>query len=279
METLLKGSSGLKRIFGISAVFVTILYALPFIYLILTSLKTPSETISVPPTLLPNVWSLENYANAFAKAGVVESMLNSAQIAVISTALSLLLGIPAAYAAVRFGSKLTSTFLIAALVIRMVPAIVIGAPLASWASDLGLYDSTVAVAVAHTTIALPLVIWLMTGFFEAIPEELEEAAMLDGCGRVKAFTAVILPLTIGGVAVAGIFAFLSSWNEFIMALLMTSTEAQTTPIAIANFQTQFGIDWGSMTAISVVYSLPVVIMTLGLQKYLISGLTLGAVKG
>jgi multiple sugar transport system permease protein len=144
---------------------------------------------------------------------------------------------------------------------------------------LRLTDTSLGLALAQTTISLPLSIWLMASFFEAIPNELDEAAKVDGCTRLGALWRVILPLTAGGLAVTAIFAFLASWNEFLFALLLTSVRAQTTPIVIANFQTQFGLDWGSMTALAIVYSLPVILLTFILQRYIVAGLTLGAVKG
>lgn len=279
MDQIFGNAKSLKNLAVALSIVITFLYALPFLYLILTSLKAPIETIAVPPQILPDVWSFENYRNAIDKPGVIASIGNSVEVAVLSSLMAIALGVPAAFAAVRIGSPLTQGFLMVALVVRMIPPIVIGAPLAMWASQLGLYDTTLAVAVAHTAISLPLVVWLMAGFFEAIPRDIEEAALLDGCSRITGFFRITLPVTLGGVSVAAIFAFLSSWNEFIVALLLTSTRAQTTPIAIANFQTQFGLDWGSMTALAVLYSAPVVLLTLVLQRYLISGMTLGAVKG
>lgn len=279
MDQIVSKSSTLRALILTMAISITLLYSLPFLYLILTSLKAPIEAIAVPPTILPEMWSIENYSNAWSKPGVLASISNSLQIALISTVLSVGLGLPASYAAVRFGSFVTRNFLLAALIVRMIPPIVIGAPLVNWFAQLGIFDTTFAVALAHTTIALPLVIWLMAGFFDAVPIDIEEAALIDGCSRISAFVKVVLPVTLGGVSVAAMFAFLSSWNEFIMSLLLTSTNAQTTPIAIANFQTQFGLDWGSMTALAVIYSTPVILLTFGLQRFIISGLTLGAVKG
>jgi multiple sugar transport system permease protein len=119
----------------------------------------------------------------------------------------------------------------------------------------------------------------MASFFEVVPNELEEAAKMDGAGRLRALRWVILPIVSGGLAVTAIFAFLASWNEFLFALLLTSINAQTTPIVIANFQTQFGLDWGSMTALSTLYSVPVILLTLALQRHIVAGLTLGAIKG
>lgn len=258
---------------------VLVLYGFPFIYLALTSFKTPLATIAVPPRLLPSPWTLANYANAFARQGVPAALINSVITAVLSTLISLLLAVPAAYGITRFRTRLGRFFVMAALVTRMVPPVTVGIPLLSTMAFLRLTDTSFGLALAHTTVSLPLSIWLMASFFEAIPNELDEAAKVDGCTRLGALWRVVLPLTAGGLAVTAIFAYLASWNEFLFALLLTSVRAQTTPIVIANFQTQFGLDWGSMTALAMVYSLPVILLTFILQRYIVAGLTLGAVKG
>jgi multiple sugar transport system permease protein len=258
---------------------VLVLYGFPFIYLALTSFKTPLETIAVPPRLLPSSWTLVNYSNALGRQGVPAALINSVVTAVLSTVISLLLAVPAAYGVTRFRTRLGRIFILAALVTRMVPPVAVGIPLLSTMAFLRLTDTSLGLALAQTTISLPLSIWLMASFFEAIPNELDEAAKVDGCTRLGALWRVILPLTAGGLAVTAIFAFLASWNEFLFALLLTSVRAQTTPIVIANFQTQFGLDWGSMTALAIVYSLPVILLTFILQRYIVAGLTLGAVKG
>ena len=256
-----------------------VLYGFPFHYLLLTSFKTPLDAIAVPPTVLPGVWTLENYVSALSRAGVPAALINSVVTAVISTALSLLLAVPAAYAITRFRTPSGRVFILAALVTRMVPTIAVGAPLIEVMRSLGLTDTSFGLALAHTTISLPLSIWLMASFFEAVPDELGEAAEVDGCSRLQAMVRVVLPVVSGGLAVTAIFAFLASWNEFLFALLLTSVRAQSSPVVIANFQTQFGLDWGGMTALATVYSVPVILLTLFLQRHIVAGLTLGAVKG
>ncbi|TDW22057.1 carbohydrate ABC transporter permease [Kribbella kalugense] len=260
-------------------VAVLVLYGFPFVYLLLTSFKTPLDAIAVPPQVLPSQWTLDNYVAALSKEGVVPALINSGATAVLSTAFSLALGVPAAYAITRYRTPSGRIFVVAALVTRMVPTIAVGAPLVETMRRLGISDTTIGLAIAHTTISLPLSIWLMSSFFEAVPVELEEAAKVDGSDRLQAFRHVVLPVVSGGLAVTAIFAFLASWNEFLFALLLTSVRAQTTPIVIANFQTQFGLDWGGMTALSAVYSVPVILLTLALQRHIVAGLTLGAVKG
>ena len=260
-------------------VLVVVLYGFPFLYLLSTSFKPPIETIAVPPSVFGSTFTLGNYVAALTKDGVVPSLVNSVVTAVISTLLSLGLALPAAYAITRFRTRFGRAFILIALVTRMVPAIVVGAPLIPLFRNLGINDTSFALAIAHTTISLPLSIWLMASFFEAVPEELEEAAKIDGAGRIGAFWRVVLPVVSGGIAVTAIFAFLASWNEFLFALLLTAVRAQTTPIAIANFQTQFGLDWGGMTALAAIYSVPVILLTIFLQRHIVAGLTLGAVKG
>jgi multiple sugar transport system permease protein len=256
-----------------------ILYGFPFIYLLLTSFKPPLEAIAVPPTVLPTQWTLENYVSALSREGVPAALVNSVITAVISTAISLVLAVPAAYAITRFRTPSGRVFIVAALVTRMVPTIAVGVPLVEVMRNIGLTDTSFGLAIAHTTISLPLSIWLMASFFEAVPDELDEAAKVDGCSRLQALWRVVIPVVTGGVAVTAIFAFLASWNEFLFALLLTSVRAQTTPIVIANFQSQFGLDWGGMTALAAVYSIPVILLTLLLQRHIVAGLTLGAVKG
>nr|WP_300340049.1 carbohydrate ABC transporter permease [Actinomyces sp.] len=260
-------------------VLALILYGFPFLYMVSTSLKEPIEAISVPPRLLPTSWTGSSYVNALSREGVVASLINSVMTAVLSTALSLALAIPAAYAVTRYRTRTGRIFIFVALLTRMVPAIVVGAPLVSMFRSLGIADTTFALAIAHTTVALPLSVWLLVSFFEAVPDELEEAAVIDGCGRLAALWKVVIPVTSGGIAVTGIFAFLASWNEFLFALLLTATRSVTTPIIIANMQTQYGLDWGPMTALAVIYSLPVILLTLAFQRHIVAGLTLGAVKG
>ncbi len=278
-ERLEAGRRSTRTLLWIILAAAMVLYGFPFLYLLFTSFKAPIDTIAVPPTILPKEWTLENYTNALGRSGVLASFINSAQTAIISTLLSLVLAVPAAYGITRYKTPSGRVFIMAALVTRMVPPVAIGIPLASMMSSAGLADTPIALSIAHTTISLPLSIWLMSSFFEAVPNDLEEAATVDGCSRLGALWRVVIPVVSGGIAVTAIFAFLASWNEFLFALLMTAVRSQTTPVVIANFQTQFGLDWGSMTALAAVYSIPVILLTLLLQRKIVAGMTLGAVKG
>jgi len=268
-----------RTLLWVLLVGVVALYAFPFAYLILTSFKPASGAIAVPPTVLPRVWSLQTYRSALATPGVVASFLHSLGTATLSALLALLLGVPAAYGITRYATRSGRLFLLAVLVTRMVPPVAIGVPFVALMASLHLSDTTPGLALAHTTISLPLAIWLLASFFEAVPPELEEAAKVDGCSRLRALWQVVVPVVSGGIAVTAIFAFLASWNEFLFALLLTAVHAQTTPIVIANFQTQYGLQWGAMTALATLYSAPVVVLTLLLQRRIVAGLTLGAIKG
>jgi multiple sugar transport system permease protein len=258
---------------------VVVLYAFPFVYLVLTSFKSPTDAIAVPPTVLPRIWSVENFRSAIHAPGVGAAFLHSFAAAGLSTVLSLFLAVPAAYGVTRFGTVSGQVFIMSALLARMVPPVAVGVPLVGIMSRLHLSDSSLGLALAHTTISLPLSIWLMASFLEAVPLELEEAARVDGATRLGALRRVVIPVVLGGVAVTAIFAFLASWNEFLFALLLTAVHAETMPVVIANFQTQFGLQWGTMTALATIYSIPVVLLSLVLQRRIVAGLTLGAVKG
>ncbi|MEX1058435.1 MAG: carbohydrate ABC transporter permease [Natronospirillum sp.] len=258
---------------------LVLIYSLPYIYLVSTSLKLPGEVLQIPPSFFPSVLSLDNYTRILNTSTVPGSYMNSIIVAVFSTLLSLTLAIPAAYGASFFRLKLSIYFMMFALITRMVPTVSLGVPLFTIFKSAGPLDTQLGLILAHTTISLPLAIWLMSAFFESIPRELEEAARIDGCSRFQAFTKIVLPLVASGAAIAALFCFIASWNEFLFALLLTSDNAKTTPIVIAEFRTAYGLDWGPMTALATVYSLPVIFITLLLQKQIIGGLTFGAVKG
>lgn len=261
------------------ATLLVITYAMPYVYLLLTSLKPPGDVLQIPPSFLPARISLDNYQSLFANPSIPLAFANSLVVAVVSTILALVLAVPAAYGASFLRAHLSNWFLIFALVTRMVPAVSLGIPLFMMLKAVGLLDTQVGLILAHTTQSLPLAIWLMAAFFESVPQELEEAARIDGASRFGAFARVILPVVTGGIAVAALFCFIASWNEFLFALLLTAEEAKTAPLVIAQFKTAYGLDWGPMTALAALYSLPIIAVTLVLQKHIIGGLTLGAVKG
>lgn len=256
-----------------------VVYGFPYLYLVLTSFKSPGAALQIPPQVWPSHFTFSNYSAVLGQPGIVKAFGNSLIVALLATAISIVLAVPAAYGVVRYRTRAGRVFVTGALVVRMIPAIAIGVPFVGLMARLHLTDTQLGVALAHITIALPLSIWLMSSFFEATPIELEESARIDGCTRLGALARVIVPITSGGIAVTAVFAFLASWNDFLFALLLTAQRSETVPVMIGNFQTEYGNEWASMTALAVMYTIPVVVATLLFQRKIVSGLTLGAVKG
>lgn len=254
-------------------------FVAPFLNLVFTAIKSPSEALAIPPTFWPQTRTLGNFTHVLQDPAIRAGFVSSVEIAIGSTLLSLLLATPASYAITFYKTKLGAWYLALALVVRMVPAVVIAVPLFSAYRDWHLIDTQLGLVLAHTVVSLPLTIWLLVAFAEGIPKEIEEAGLVDGCNRIQAFLHVILPMFRNGIAVSALFAFLASWNEFVFSLMLTTTNVRTVPVLIANFQTQFGLDWSSMTAVSVLYSIPVFVVTLLLQDRIVDSLSLGAVKG
>lgn len=268
-----------RWLLAILIVAVLVLYVFPYAYLILTSLKPPYDAIAIPPTVFPRQVTFESYQRLLTDPSITRAFANSLAIATMSTVLSLLLAVPAAYGITRYRTGLGYVFIIGALATRMVPFVSVAIPFTAVMASVGLTDTHIAVALAHTTINLPLALFLMASFFEGLPPELEEAAQVDGCSRFGALVRIVVPVSAGGIAVTALFAFLASWNEFLFALLLTRLEAVPATVAIAQFKTQYGVEWGAMTALATMYSLPVVLLALVMQRRIVAGLTLGGVKG
>jgi multiple sugar transport system permease protein len=261
------------------ALLLVLSYALPYLYLVSTALKPAVDVQQIPPSFFPQRLSLENFTSVIGTIGLPEAFLNSAIVAVLTTLLSLVIAVPAAYVSALYRRRLTALFMLFALITRMVPAVSLGVPLFQIMKSLGLLDTTVGLVLAHTSNAVPLAMLLMAAFFDGVPKELEEAARVDGCTRFGAFWHIVLPVMPSGIAITALFSFIASWNEFLYALLLTSQSSKTAPIVIAEFNSVYGLAWGPMTAAAVLYSLPVILVTLVLQKQIVGGLTFGAVKG
>lgn len=262
----------------VASCLLTLLFLGPYIYLLLTSLKPSAEAVSSPPTLWPSKFSLENYRNMFNYLPIAKYFMNSLVTAAISTILSVFLGAMAAYGISRFSSITGNYFLLFTLVIRMVPMISIAIPMYMIIKNLGLIDTQLALILVYTSLNVPFAIWLMIGFFDSIPKEFDEAARVDGCGWLGSFIRIILPISLPGLATTAIFTFMLAWNDFLFSLLMTSTNAKTATVGISEFLTAYNLDLGPMTAAAISFSLPVMIFSFFVQRYIVSGMTLGAVK-
>jgi multiple sugar transport system permease protein len=250
-------------------------FLFPLAWMFMSSLKTQVQNTAYPP-----VWvftpTLENYREVFVKNPFFTFTLNSVVVAAGSTALALLLGLPGAYAIARF--KRTGIAL-AILTARMAPGIAYLIPWFILFTKAKLIDTYTALILTHLIVALPLVLWVMIGFFEDVPGDLIEAARVDGCSHFSAFLRIALPLVKPGMVATGILSFIFSWNNFLFSLIIAGFKTRTLPIAVYNFLSYEEINWGGLTAAATVITLPVLILALFVQKHIVRGLTLGAMKG
>lgn len=256
-----------------------VVFLFPIGWLFLGSIKQPSAVLEVS---LPTQPTLRNYENVLETYPVAQYLRNSVVVALGSTSLSLLTGSLAAYgfarARYRFAGR--SFVFLFILVLRMLPVIALAIPLYLLFSRLGLVDRPPALILAHAAIQLPLVVWIMQGFLQDVPVELEEAGMVDGSSRLGVLYRIVLPLATPGMAVAAILAFLFSWNEFALALILTSSPGlHTMPVALAQMNLLYGIRWDLLSAAATMYVVPTMILALLLQRYIVRGLTVGSVKG
>jgi multiple sugar transport system permease protein len=253
-----------------------LVYAVPFFWQLLTSLKP--EAALLEPARLGGL-TLEHYHAVLTRSTIGRSLANSVGIALLTTALALGLGLLAAYALARFPVPGKSLILLAVLAGKAFPQIAIASPLYLMMRAFGLRDTWTALVLANTSFALPLVIWLLAGFIKEIPPECEEAAAVDGAGRLARLRWIVVPLILPGAGSAALLAFLFSWNEFLFAYTLTATDAsRTVPVALALFPGVFEVPWGDIAAASIVASLPPVLIVVVLQRFLVRGLLAGAVK-
>jgi len=256
------------------------LFLLPIAWIFATSVKPTSEIFAIPAQLLPQAPTLEHFEAVLTDGALLQMFGNSLSVGAGATALSLLLGVPAAFGFARYRYRLSGALLGAALVTRMFPPVALALPFFLQFRALGLINTTLGLTIAYIPVVLPLVIWMLEGFFRDFPEELLEAARMDGLGTMRTLVRIVIPLSRPAIAVAALFGFLAAWNEFVIALSLTRTpDAQTMPVGIASYITQFQTVWGQMTAASVLYLLPVLVITLIAQRGIIAGLMSGATKG
>ena len=247
----------------------------PFLWMILSSFKHQSQMLNMKYLFQFDATS-KNYEEIFSSYSFIRPVLNSLVIAVFSTALSLVLALPASYAIARFAMYRTSLVL---LVVRMIPAITFLVPWFVIFTFVGLVDTIVGLVLTHMVVALPFIVWIMVPYFESLPKELEESASVDGSSRLNSFLRIILPISGPGIVTAAILSFVFSWNNFMFGIILSGRNTKTLPVAIYGFISYTDINWGGLMAGSVVVTIPVIVISLFLQKYIIKGLTAGAVKG
>lgn len=270
-----------RPIRGIIVVVSLVMILFPLYWLLTSSLKIKGEYLSNPPVVVPSVLTGESYRSVFGKDHMLEIFLNTFIVAAASTAISVVFGSMAAYAVARgsIGKQAKKIFGLWFMVQKMYPAIATAIPVYLVMRTLHLIDTRTALVIMNTSFNLPLVIWLMMGFFEQLPKELEESAMLDGCGFTRRFFLIIFPLTKPGMIAAAILAFVGAWNEFLFACILSINKSKTLPVLIAGFITDRGLEWGPMASTAVITLVPVLILVWALQKHFVQGLAMGAVKG
>lgn len=279
MRTRLQRYGGASLLYLVVAAFVIWTLA-PIAWVVVSSFKTPSQLFTWPPTYLPFPLSIDSYREAFINRPLMTYITNSLVVAAVSTPLSVGLAALAAYGVARFSFRGRGLLLFAILAVRMLPGLVVAIPLFLIFRQLHLVDTRLGLILAYTAFNLPFNIWLLQGFFAEVPREIEEAAIVDGCSALMVFWRVMLPLIAPGLVASAIFCLMLAWNEYGFALILTyTTKSQTLPIALAGFITDRGTNFSAMMAGGTVALLPMLLFSLLVQRYLVQGLTVGAVKG
>lgn len=270
-----------RVLLAILIVVVLALIAFPVYWLVTTSVKVPADAATSPPVIVPTRFTLDNYRSALATPGVARAFANSLLVATVATALTTFLGSLAAYSLSKtyLSFRIRQGLLVWILVTRIFPPVTTAIPYYVIVKRLHLGDTHAALILTYVAYGLPFVIWLMLGFFQDLPADIEKAAIVDGCSLWQRFRQVVLPLALPGLAVTSVFAFIYCWNELLYASILTSFNAKTIPVVVAGFISDQFLRWGDMTAIGTIMVVPVLIFAAAAQRYLVRGLTFGAVKG
>lgn len=263
---------------GILIAIVSLAFLFPFICMLLVSFRSRVDVIQ-PERLFTAPFTLENYRLVIGGGDIGPYFINSAIVAVCTTVVSLILGSAAAYGFARYNWKKREDRAFWILSQRFLPAMAVVIPYFLMASLFNLLDTRILLVICYTTFNIPFTIWMMRGFIEELPAELEEAAFVDGCTRLQTIRRIVLPLVLPGMTATAIFCIINSWNEFVFANFLTSIHAKTVPTSVMMYLSVSGVKWGEMAATGVLAVLPVFAFAISVQKYMIRGLTFGAVKG
>ncbi len=272
---------GLPRLVLLAATWGIVAFAvLPIIWAFLVSIKPEDEIVSRVMNYLPHHPTTENYVAIWTRSNFPTLIVNSAVTTALTVAICIITGTLAAYAVARARFAGRRKVLMLLLAVRMFPAVMIVIPLFITLRNIGLLDTRLGLALAYTALLLPVFIWMMKGFLDAIPQELEEAARIDGATRLGAMLRVILPLVLGGLGATSVFIAIGAWNEYLFALMLTSSAgSRTWPVGLQLMVGEFQLPWGSLAAGGIISIAPVIILFAIVQRGLVRGLTSGAVKG
>lgn len=260
--------------------FFSIIVVFPIVWTVITSLKTDVQMFSIPPKLFPNPVTWKHYKEILFEGNFFSYLRNSLLVSLISCSISMAVGVTAAYGFAKYTSRRLRPVFGTITAVRMVPQVAMVIPFFMLMRSLKLSDTIWGLVITYIPFEVTLIIWILKNFFEQIPREIEEAAELDGLGAWGILWRVVIPLSKPSIGVAGLMAFLFSWNEFMFALSLTSTsKSQTLTIGIAGFVTSFQTFWGKMSAMGILFIIPALMLTFIFQKDLVKGLTAGAVKG
>jgi multiple sugar transport system permease protein len=258
--------------------FILMFALAPYLWMVLTSVK-PNEAISIfPVQYLPERFTLEHYSVLLAKTSFATNLGHSLLISIGAVALGLGVSVPAAYAFSRYRFRGRKAALVLFLVINMVPVVLLIIPLFVLMRSFGLLDTHLGIVLGHATFAIPFSVWMMTSYFNALPIELDEAALVDGATRLQTIRHVVLPLAMPGIVTTGIYIFVNSWNEYLFAMMLSGQSVKTVTVALQSFIGEFTVQWGLLTAAGTLIAIPVTILFLIIQRRLVGGLTAGAVK-
>lgn len=259
---------------------VVIFSLFPLVWTFLTSIKIESDIVTNTLQYIPRRATFDNYVAIWQRSGFPTLIANSAVVTTITMVICLTIGTLAAYGFSRYHFRGRNALLLFYLVIRMFPVVLLIIPLFIMMRNLGLLDSRVGLALAYTTFLLPLCTWMLKGFFDAIPADLEDAARIDGCTRLGALFRIILPLARAGLVATAVFIAIAAWNEFLFALMLTTSQgSRTWPVGLQLMVGEFQLPWGALSAGGIISIIPVIIFFSIVQQALIRGLTTGAVKG
>jgi multiple sugar transport system permease protein len=265
---------------GLLVLAIVVFCIFPLIWTLLTSLKPEADIVTATLQYVPQHVTLSNYVTLWQQSGFPTLVANSVVVTSTTGLICLTIGTLAAYSFSRYRFRGRGKLLIFYLVIRMFPVVLMIIPLFVMMRNLGLLDSRFGLALAYTTFLLPLCIWMLKGFFDAIPLELEEAARIDGCTRLGALVRIVLPLARSGLVTTAVFVAIVAWNEFLFAMMMTTSQgSRTWPVGLQLMVGEFQLPWGPLSAGGILSIIPIIIFFALVQQSLIRGLTAGAVKG